>query len=225
MKKVWVMAFLAVFARGVSAEGLPEIDWVSLKSQPVKVLADDVAAQGVLAKVFKEQEGSRLRLEAKSFYNVLYQQQGLPRQRYSLSDALAGKEIDRTKFHYATCGIKIDNTAGKALANSTGVDVGLRAAAIPGTLNSAEMAGVGVIVGVVSALATSQEKVLSCEEEVTVCPLSASFCTWHESVVTDFTLYDGDKAVAESKRFVARDGRGFEPKELATKHLQQLEAL
>lgn len=204
---------------------LPEIDWQGLRVRHILVTADDQVVRTLLTEKFSGSQESHLKLAAKSFYNVLYQQQGLPRQRYSLTDALAGREPDRTKFRYAVCGTKIDNTAGKAQNGAIGRDAGMQAANLNGTLSNSQLMGVGVVVGLVSALATDQEKVLSCDEDVTVCPISAMFCTWHESVVTDFTLYDGDRAIAQSKKFVERTGRGFEPKELAQKHLEQLKAL
>ena len=204
---------------------IPEIDWSVLKGKLIQISADDIVVHNVLEKKFGDNFGSKMRLVATSFYNVLYQQQGLPRQRYSLTDALAGREPDRTKFRYAVCGTKIDNTAGKAQNGAIGRDAGMQAANLNGNLSNSQLMGVGVVVGLVSALATDQEKVLSCDEDVTVCPISAMFCSWHESVVTDFTLYDGDRAIAQSKKFVERTGRGFEPKELAQKHLEQLKAL
>lgn len=204
---------------------LPKIDWQGLRTSHILVSADDQTVRTLLTEKFAGSQESHLKLEAKSFYNVLYQQQGLPRQRYSLTDALAGREPDRTKFRYAVCGTKIDNTAGKAQNGAIGRDAGMQAANLNGNLSNSQLMGVGVVVGLVSALATDQEKVLSCDEDVTVCPISAMFCTWHESVVTDFTLYDGDRAIAQSKKFVERTGRGFEPTELAQKHLEQLKAL
>jgi hypothetical protein len=225
---------LAVFAHSAFAEEAivsptqaTQIDWASLDGQSVHIQADDPAIQVELEKHFPQKNiadaETPLQLQAKSFYRLVFEhQQGYPGKIMPVSDVLAGQEPSRFKLNFLACG-KQDNTIGKHEAWNVGMSSGVSAASAiaPGIGNSG-LAGVGLLVGLVSAIFTSGETELSCTETKTVCPFSASWCEWKESVITQFTLIQNDTTIGTATKITDRVGYGFKPKEIAEKHLVEL---
>lgn len=204
-----------------------QIDWSTLGDQSVHIQADDPAIQAVLEKRFPEKDHADteapLQLQAKSFYRLVFEhQQGYPGKIMPVSDVLSGQEPNRFKLNFLACG-KQDNTIGKHEAWNVGMSSGVSAASTiaPG-IGTNGLAGVGLLVGLVAAAFTSGETELSCTETKTVCPFSASWCEWKESVVTQFTLIQNDTTIGTATKITDRVGYGFKPKEIAEKHLVEL---
>lgn len=206
------------------------VDWSSLKGHSVSLAVADTAVGDALRSHFAfsatTSPASSLVLKVDSFYRVVYeQQQGFPSQRLSLSDVMSGVEPDRKNFRYLLCGKKIDNVAGKQAARQMGTSVGVDAASLVSGVSNSGLVGAGLVVGLVAAIATPKDTELSCEEPVAVCPVSAYFCSWKESVVSNFSLFDGERLIAQSSVMTHRIGRGLQPKQLAEQHLKELQSL
>lgn len=219
-----ILAFLPG-AYASPTDDLPEIDWNTLKSQAVELQVNDPAVALIIASKIGTAKPGRLRLKVESFYQAsLKAQDGFPGAKLSISDVLAGKEPDRFNMHYTVCGEELDTASEKSLNRAIANDVGLGASGIAGMSNG-YAATIGAVAGLAATLLTPGKKTLSCEEKVTVCPISSNFCTWDELVMTDFVLYDGDKKLAHSYTVTVRIGRGFESKAVTETHLKELEAL
>ena len=204
-----------------------EINWDLLEDEPLHIEADDPAIQSILEERFSENletdQEPTYTLKAKSFYRLVYEhQQGYPGKIIKISNVLEGQEPDRFKLNFLACG-KQDNTIGKHEAWNVGMNTGVSAAStLASNMSSAGLTGVGIVVGLLAAIFTSGEIELSCTETKTVCPFSASWCEWKESVITQFTLFQNDQPIAASNQITDRVGRGFKAKDMVDKHLLEL---
>lgn len=244
MKKI-AMCVLALLANVTFAQEVTkpaQIDWAAIKGKAVVVDADDALVKAALEKRFTNAGQGSLRLHTESFYSVMAEEAGFPFQHLPVVDAIAGKEPDRTKFKYVACGKPVAPApvvSDQAASNENrknyqvGSMAGQTVAAGAGAGFGASQ-GVGQTVGLAVVLASNvakaistagENKVRSCDEFVTVCPAFSSMCSWKEGVVTNVTLYDGDNVIAETSIRTLQAGRGMHPKELAEKHLNELQGL
>lgn len=234
MKKIIGLILCIAFPVSQAQEAVPvsptisnEINWDLLDNQPLHIEADDPAVQSVLEERFADNLDTDAEptytLKAKSFYRLVYEhQQGYPGKIIKISDVLGGEEPDRFKLNFLACG-KQDNTVGKHEAWNVGMNTGVSAAStLASNMSAAGLTGVGIVVGLLAAVFTSGETELSCTETKTVCPFSASWCEWKESVITQFTLIQDDQPIAASHQITDRVGRGFKAKDMVDKHLLEL---
>lgn len=200
---------------------IPKIKWSDLHGVKVVVDSSDKSVVDYLGPLL-DGEDSHYKLRVDSYFVVSYRQQGLPGQKLSLDDAMAGKEIDRSKFHYLECGRAIDNNAGKRLNSEA-------AGTVASQMSGGAPIGVGAVVtgvaSVTAALLTDSKKVLPCDEEVSVCPLSSYFCVWTKLVASNFHLYKDDELVGEFYKMTYRSERGLDPKDTVMQHLSEIKKL
>lgn len=230
MKKM-VLLGLALVVQVAFADGPAKpapVDFQALAERVVYVDASAAAVKDLLKGKLKteEQFSGQLRLKVDSFYTAIYQdKKGFPSQKMPLDEVLAGKEADRSNFKNLLCGRRIDSPGAKQTATFIGSNVGVEVAGATTSAGVGGLAIIGAVAGAVSALATKETEVVSCEQPVSVCKTSAYLCEWNEMVVTEFSLLDGDKVIGKTAKTTQRQGRGLHEKELAMQHMTELGSL
>lgn len=226
-----ILLSLALAVQVAFADGLAKtspVDFKALADRVVYVDASAAAVKELLTSKLKveEQYSGHLRLKAESFYTAIYQdKKGFPSQKIALDEVLAGKEADRSNFKNLLCGRRIDSPGAKQSAAFIGSNAAVEVAGGATSAGSGELALLGAVAGIVSALATKETEVVSCEQPVSVCKTSAYLCEWNEMVVTEFSLLDGDKVIGKTAKTTQRLGRGLHEKELAMQHMTELGSL
>lgn len=228
MKHALAIALVLVSIKCLAeGEKVKPIDWEFVKTNKISITSSSNELKNNLEKKLNVDNSSLININIDSYYIVYSDDEnGLPGEVLSFDEAMSGKKPDRMNMKPMACNIQ-KNTGKNELAMSIGKDVGVD---IGGMLNSSgfsnmsniDIAGVGLVVGVVAALITKSGGKIDCDKTHIVCPISDKWCYWREKVITTVTLKNKNETIGKDIYITESYQRGIHALDLATKHLSEL---